>query len=99
MKKSILFILIVSIIIFVVNAILVYYAFTSGDSVQNYKQRVFDLGMLGRINFLIGILLTIPTVIIGPDKTKQNKILFWVTVVFIFVNAVTLTLISTVYSN
>lgn len=99
MKKSLIFILIISIIIFVLNTILVYYAFNSGDSVQSYMQRVFDLGMEGRINFFIGIILTIPTIIIGPDKTKINKILFWTTVTLIFINAVTMTMISTVYSN
>ena len=99
MKKSLLFILILSVIIFIFNIVLVYYAFSTGDSVQSYKQRVFDLGMEGRINFIVGILLTIPTIIIGPDKEKINKILFWATATLIFINAVTMTMISTVYSN
>ena len=99
MKKSLLIILIISVIIFFLNMVLVYYAFSTGDSVQNYKQRIFDLGMEGRINFIIGILLTIPTIIIGPNKKRINTILFWATVTLIFINAVTMTMISTVYSN
>ena len=99
MKKSLLFILIISITIFIINILLVYSSFSSGDDVQSYKQRIFDLGMEGRINFIIGILLTIPTIIIGPDKVKINKILFWTTTTLIFINAVTMTMISTVYSN
>ncbi len=99
MKKSLLFILIISIAIFAFNIFLIYSAFSTGSDAQSYKQRVFDLGMEGRINFIIGILLTIPTIIIGPDKIKINKILFWTTTTLIFINAVTMTMISTVYSN
>ncbi len=99
MKKSLLFILIISTAIFAFNIFLTYNAFSTGNDVQAYKQRVFDLGMEGRINFIIGILLTIPTIIIGPDKIKINKILFWITISLIFINAVTMTMISTVYSN
>ena len=99
MKKSLLIILIISVVIFIINILLVYSAFSTGNDVQSYKQRVFDLGMEGRINFIIGILLTIPTIIIGPDKTKINKILFWTATTLIFINAVTMTMISTVYSN
>jgi len=96
MKKSLLIILSLSIIIFIFNIILVYSAFSTGDSVQEYKQRVFDLGMEGRINFIIGIILTIPTVIAGYSKTKINKILFWITTVLIFINAVSITMIISV---
>jgi len=99
MKKSLIYILIISAAIFIINILLIYSAFSTGNDVHSYKQRVFDLGMEGRINFIIGILLTIPTIIIGPDKTKINKILFWTTSTLIFINAVTMTMISTVYSN
>lgn len=99
MKKSLLVFLIISLLISVGNIIILWYTFASGNSVESYKIRVFDLAMVSRINFIIGILLTIPTVIIGYDKKPINKKLFWILSGLIFFNAVIITVVLTVYSN
>jgi len=95
MKKSHIILFVFGIINLLLNIIFVINEF----SLDNYKVQVVDFGMVSRINFIIGIIVTFIAVMIKPnDELPKTKKQYWALLALLFFNAVVLNIISTTFA-
>ncbi len=93
MKKSHFILLAIGIINFLFNIF-----FMINDSSNNsFKVMEVDYGMVGRINFILGIILSFIAIMIKPDTKLKHKKMYWYLLALLFFNAVIINIISTVY--
>jgi hypothetical protein len=95
MKKAHIILFIWGITNLILNIIFVINEF----SLNNFKLQVVDLGMVSRINFVTGIILTFTAIMIKPkNENKKTKQLYWGLLALLFFNAVVLNIISTSFA-